>query len=136
MGISNICAIVGYGEENNPIARALKITRLSGTESQDQPMRETSSETPSPGTTTARNEQFTNARKLLFMRTYDIVCRRFGDRNILPFLHVTLVFVHHLTFYPEAMAHLTPHFPWKLTTDIKGNKGVRTSQSSAVCSVP
>jgi hypothetical protein len=97
--------------ENNPIAQALKI---SGTESQDQTMRETSSEIHSPNTTTANNEQFPNARKL-FTGTYNIVCRRFDDPNILPFLHVTLVLIHHLTFYPEAMAHLVPHFPWKLT---------------------
>ncbi|KAL2014991.1 hypothetical protein VTK56DRAFT_6550 [Thermocarpiscus australiensis] len=116
MGISNICAILGYGDENNPIAQALKVARSSGTESQDQPMQETSSETRSPNRTTANanNEQFPNARKL-FAGTYNIVCRRFCDPNILPFLHVTLVFVHHLTFHPEAMAHLAPHFPWKLT---------------------
>ncbi|KAK4239733.1 hypothetical protein C8A03DRAFT_42664 [Achaetomium macrosporum] len=129
MGISNICAVLGYGDENNPIAQALKITRSSGTESQDQPMQETSSESPSPNTTTAHNEQFSNARKL-FAGTYNIVCRRFGDPNILPFLHVTLVFVHHLTFYPEALAHLVPHFPWKLTAYML-NTLVGSSSSSS-----
>jgi hypothetical protein len=114
MGISNICAILGYGNKNNTIAQALKITRSTGTESQEQPTQETSSETLSHATTAVNTEQFPNARKL-FAGTYNIVCRRFGDPNILPFLHVTLAFVHHLTFYPEAMAHLAPHFPWKLT---------------------
>ncbi|KAL2268505.1 hypothetical protein VTJ83DRAFT_3351 [Remersonia thermophila] len=51
----------------------------------------------------------------LFVSTYDIVCRRFADNNTLPFLHTTLVFVHHLTFCPDGMAYFAPHFPWKLT---------------------
>ncbi|KAK3304920.1 uncharacterized protein B0T15DRAFT_559038 [Chaetomium strumarium] len=114
MGISNIYAILGYGDANSPITCALKITRSSGTESQDQPMQETSSEITSSINTIADDGYFYNARKL-FTGTYDIVCRRFGDPNILPFLHVTLVFVHHLTFYPEAIDHLAPYFSWKLT---------------------
>ncbi|KAL2018448.1 hypothetical protein VTK56DRAFT_804 [Thermocarpiscus australiensis] len=112
VGISNICAITGYGNENNPIAQALKITRPKNAESQDQPMQEASLEPRSSNVTA--DKQFPNTRKL-FTGTYDVVCRRFGDPNILPFLHVTLVFIHHLTFCPEAMAHVAPHFPWKLT---------------------
>jgi hypothetical protein len=72
----------------------------------------TASEAPSPNTTPV--EQLPNALRLL-TGTYHIVCRRFGDPNVLPFLHVNLVFVHHLTFCPDAMAHVAPHFPWKLT---------------------
>jgi hypothetical protein len=51
----------------------------------------------------------------LFIQTYDIVCRRFGDPNILPYLNTTLVFVYHLTFYPEAISRIASKFPWKLT---------------------
>jgi hypothetical protein len=114
MAISNICAVTGYGDESNPIAAALKAFSRANpkttTESQDQPMQDaTSFEAPS---TPAK--QLPNALRLL-AGTYDIVCRRFGDPNILPFLHVTLVFVHHLTFCPDAMAHVAPRFPWKLT---------------------
>ena len=53
--------------------------------------------------------QFFNARRL-FIDTYNAVCRTSGDPNIVPFLHVTLVFVYHLTFCPGAMAHLASHF--------------------------
>jgi hypothetical protein len=117
MGISNICSVTGYGDESNPIAAALKAFSRANpkrtTESQDQPMQDaTASETPSPNTTPVK--QLPNALRLL-TGTYHIVCRRFGDPNVLPFLHVTLVFVHHLTFCPDAMAYVAPHFPWKLT---------------------
>jgi hypothetical protein len=77
----------------------------------------TASETPSPNAkdvTPNSANQLPNALPLL-AGTYDVVCRRFGDPNILLFLHVTLVFIHHLTFCPDAMAYVAPYFPWKLT---------------------
>ena len=86
-----------HGNETNPIVKALKDTH----DSQDQAMQETAP------------KDLTDALRL-FNGTVDVVCRRFGDPNILPFLHVTLVFLHHLTFYPDAMAHVAPSFPWKL----------------------
>lgn len=113
IGISNICALLGYGDESNPIAQALKITRPSHTKSQDQPMPDL--ETPaSPSPSVTAGKQFLSACKL-FNATYNAVCRRSGVPNTLPFLHVTLVFIHHLTFFPDAMTHVAPHFPWKLT---------------------
>ncbi|KAK4102908.1 hypothetical protein N658DRAFT_485116 [Parathielavia hyrcaniae] len=122
MAISNICALTGYGDQANPISAALQAfsrDHLKPPESQDQPMQEvaSTSEAPSPRATTAAPDstnQLPNALRL-FTGTYGVVCRRFGDPNILPFLHVSLVFVHHLTFCPDAMAYLAPHFPWKLT---------------------
>jgi hypothetical protein len=121
MAISNICCVTGYGDQANPITAALKAfsrANLKTTEAQDQPMQDAApSESPSPNSkvsTPNSSKQLPNALRLL-TGTYDIVCRRFGDPNVLPFLHVTLVFIHHLTFCPDAMAYLAPHFPWKLT---------------------
>ena len=51
----------------------------------------------------------------MLVGTYNVVCRRFADSNILPYLHVTLAFVFDLTFLPDAIAHVAPVFPWKLT---------------------
>ncbi|KAK4243403.1 hypothetical protein C7999DRAFT_36275 [Corynascus novoguineensis] len=125
MAISNICAIHGYGDKSNPISAALKAfshtNHSNATNSQDQPMQDAASATTASEKTQAtpseqidQNNRFPNALRL-FTETYDIVCRRFGDPNVLSFLHVTLVFIHHLTFSPDAMAHVAPHFPWKLT---------------------
>ena len=89
--------MTGWGDENNPISKALKAgarRRL--------------------GRVCSNTKQFHNALRL-FAGTYNIVCRRFGDPNILPYLHVSLVFIHHLTLHPDAMAHIAPRFPWKLT---------------------
>ncbi|KAK4107100.1 hypothetical protein N656DRAFT_720760 [Canariomyces notabilis] len=107
IGISNSCAVIGYGSESNLIFKAIKGTRPND-ESQDQPMHESGVEPPLP-------KELADALRL-FNGTYNVVSRRFGDPNILPYLHVTLVFVYHLTFYPEAMVYMARAFPWKLTS--------------------
>jgi hypothetical protein len=48
-------------------------------------------------------------------RTHVVILQRFGDTNILPYLHVTLVFMHHLTFLSEVIDLVAQEFPWKLT---------------------
>ncbi|KAL1841014.1 hypothetical protein VTJ49DRAFT_7530 [Mycothermus thermophilus] len=119
-GISNICALCGYGDETNPIAVSFVTFARSSLQSSGTATagRDQSTSAPStsgfPKTGMPSSEQRPEALRL-FVDTYDIVCRRFGDSNILPFLHATLVFVYHLTFCPEGMAYLAPHFPWKLT---------------------
>jgi hypothetical protein len=120
MAISNVCAVTGYGDENNPVTAALKTAaHLRPQSSDDTPMQDAGSEAAaSPSSKTAANpKQLPNALRL-FAGTYDVVCRRFGDPNILPFLHVSLVFLHYLTFCPDAMAHVAPHIPWKLTASM------------------
>lgn len=47
----------------------------------------------------------------LLAGTYNIVCRRFGDPNTLPLLYVSLVFIRHFTFYPDAIANVAPPLP-------------------------
>jgi hypothetical protein len=76
----------------------------------------TASEAPPSSNTTPAKQHTAPVKQLpstlrLLVGTYDIC--RFGDPNVLPFLHVTLVFVHHLTFCPDAIAHVAPHLPWK-----------------------
>ena len=47
-------------------------------------------------------------------RTHVVIFQRFGDTNILAYLHVTLVFVHHITFLSEVIELVGQQFPWKL----------------------
>ncbi|KAK3371626.1 hypothetical protein B0T24DRAFT_650510 [Lasiosphaeria ovina] len=108
IGISNYAAILGYGSNRNPIFSAIKQIRSS--ESHDQHMLGGWAEDSTP--------QELVASLKLANGTHDVVLRRFGDPNILPYLHVILVFVHYLTFAPAAMSYLAPGFPWKLTAHI------------------
>ena len=105
IALSNLCAIVGYGNESNPIYNAIR--QEEGDDSQDQVMTGSELE-PAVPKDVAGPLRFTNG-------IHNIVLRRFGDMNILPYLHVTLVFLYHLTYHPEAMAYVAPGFPWKLT---------------------
>lgn len=53
---------------------------------------------------------------LLFaVRIYKTVIRHVGDANTLPFIHTMLVFLDHMTRYPDAIEHLEDGIPWKLT---------------------
>lgn len=110
MGISNICAVTGYGDHANRITAALKVfscANLDTTNPQDQP---------------AQDSAFA-ARSLspacrLFTRTHALACDHSANPATLPFLHVILVFVHHLMFCPDALAYLAPYFPWKATAEL------------------
>ncbi|KAM7209737.1 EST/SMG-like protein 1 [Naviculisporaceae sp. PSN 640] len=105
IGLSNICAIVGYGNDSNPIYNVIKQVDMG--DSQDHFMTGNEMEPAVP-------KDLEDALKLA-NSTHGIVLKRFGDLNILPYLHVTLAFIYHLTYYPEAMAYVAPGYPWKLT---------------------
>lgn len=53
---------------------------------------------------------------VLANRTHNVILRRFGDTNILPYLHTTMVFMHHLTSLPAAINLVGQDYPWKLTS--------------------
>ncbi|KAK0749220.1 hypothetical protein B0T18DRAFT_427375 [Schizothecium vesticola] len=104
MAIVNPCAIIGYGADSNPIYNIIKPTRPA--EQQDQPM-------AGSGIDDQASKDLAKALRF-WNRTNEVVLKRFGDPSILPYVHATLVFVYHLTFYPDAMALVAPTFPWKL----------------------
>ena len=49
------------------------------------------------------------------VRTYEIILRRWGDKNTLSCLHTIMVFIYYMSRFPAAMAHLEGRYPWKLT---------------------
>jgi hypothetical protein len=68
----------------------------------------------SPSDHTAQSlSSFRNAQRLS-NSTLKIVLQRIGDPNVLPFIHVTLVFMFNMTCYPGAMRYLQADFPWDL----------------------
>jgi len=101
--------LLGYGDDRNPIMKAFK--QQDSGEQQDQVMED------SGAPDIAARTQLVDAL-FLVNGTHDIVLRRFGDPNILPNLHVTLVFLFHVSFYSEAKGHLDPGFPWKLLSEM------------------
>jgi hypothetical protein len=56
---------------------------------------------------------FGNAKRLS-NSTLRIVLQRIGDPNVLPFIHVTLIFMFKMSRFPGAMQFLQEDFPWDL----------------------
>ncbi|KAI9832773.1 MAG: hypothetical protein M1819_003993 [Sarea resinae] len=54
---------------------------------------------------------FNNSKRLTFS-TFDIALQRFGDPNVLPHIHVSLVFIHYLRSVDEAMKLIEYDVPW------------------------
>ncbi|KAI1456823.1 hypothetical protein F4805DRAFT_467842 [Annulohypoxylon moriforme] len=108
IAISTCCALLSYGQDDNVILKALRPQHTEESADSDPSFEKAISEyKPS------RTEE--GALKL-FEGTCDIVLRRLGDLNTLPFLHVVLVFIFHLTHFPGAMPYIEKRFPWKLVS--------------------
>ena len=48
----------------------------------------------------------------LFVQTLNVNCERLGDPNVLSFLHVTLIFLLHVSRFPIAMRLLEREISW------------------------
>jgi hypothetical protein len=98
MAIPLACSLIGYGNSTHFMMRLLSRR----------------SEEPQGTNEDGPDEMFKHA--LAFnMRTYEIVVRRWGDLNCLPFIHTFFVWMHHVSLKPHAMVHIEEHFPWTLT---------------------
>ncbi|KAK2770408.1 hypothetical protein CKAH01_14751 [Colletotrichum kahawae] len=103
IGVALGCSLLEYGSESNVIMRIIK----SGARA-DEP------DTAMQGVEAAApSQKFLDALDFA-CRTHDVVFGRFGDPNVIPYLHVTLSFLYHLTKFPAAMAHIESKIPWKL----------------------
>ncbi|KAK3355314.1 hypothetical protein B0H65DRAFT_544574 [Neurospora tetraspora] len=107
IAIANCCAIIGWGNEKNPVYRAIKAKASVSDESRDQTMTGTEGAEPDLQLVTALR---------LANRTHDVVFRQQDDLNVVPYLHATLAFVYHMISLPEAMVHFAPEFPWRLVS--------------------
>src|SRR5438552_4052512 len=101
-------SLVSYGSEDNVILRNIKPQRPDDTLG-DVAMDGATLNQDSPGEVFELAVAFAN-------QTHEIVLRRFGDPNVLPYFHVTMVFIYHVSFFPAAIALLEKNFPWKLVS--------------------
>src|SRR4051794_39188095 len=118
IGIASCCSIVSYGDAKGPVFNAIKNKAIQA--SVDQPMSDVGATGPDDDQAMAASvpdatmKQVTDAITLANC-THNLVLRRFGDTNILPYLHTVLVFMHDLTSLPAAMDLVGSEYPWKLT---------------------
>ncbi|KAB5566918.1 hypothetical protein GE09DRAFT_1273977 [Coniochaeta sp. 2T2.1] len=100
VGMIACCAIAGYGNERHPFFEAIRnpLSERQG----EQPLEELDVPKETTDAITLAN------------RTHTVIFQRYGDDNILPYIHVTLVFMYRLTFIPEVNNLVAREFPWKL----------------------
>ncbi|KAK6956282.1 hypothetical protein Daesc_001557 [Daldinia eschscholtzii] len=108
IAISDCNGLLSYGQDDNVILKAIR---------PQHPEEMAESGTGAENALREYKPSKTEEGALkLFGVTCDVVLRRLGDFNILPFLHVVLVFVFHLTHYPNALFFIEKTFPWKLVS--------------------
>jgi hypothetical protein len=104
IAIANHVAMLGFASKDNVLMKALYPSKddtdvqMLGASSNDMSL------IMSP---------FKNAQRLS-NATLEIVLQRIGDPNVLPFIHVTLCFMLHMSRHPGAMDPLEADFPWEL----------------------
>ncbi|KAK2035739.1 hypothetical protein LZ31DRAFT_485986 [Colletotrichum somersetense] len=104
IGISLACAILEYGSASNLVVRSIESEKGEGKQNDD------------PNTLSA-HPGFLNAIELA-AQTHDVVLRRSSDANVLPYLHVTLSFLHHMSKLKMAMGYIGVRMPWKLIMSV------------------
>ncbi|KAK2005908.1 hypothetical protein LZ32DRAFT_545056 [Colletotrichum eremochloae] len=96
------CAILKYGSESNCMMMAIKTSR---TEDSDVPIEDSE--------TSVMSQKFLDALDFA-VRTHNVVFLRFADPDVNPYLHVTLSFLYHMSYFATAMGYIEAKMPWKL----------------------
>ncbi|KAG4030876.1 hypothetical protein MFRU_010g00100 [Monilinia fructicola] len=103
IAISNNVAMLGFASKENPLMKAITSPE---NESVDIDMDVTQDES-SPSMIAFKHAQSLSNSAL------EIVLQRIGDPNVLPFIHISLVFIFRMSHFPGAMDLLAPAFPWQ-----------------------
>ncbi|RDL41591.1 TPR-like protein [Venustampulla echinocandica] len=98
IAIANYVAMLGFAAKDNPVMRAI---------SPSEEEVEVSQIAESPAVISFRNAQ------RLSNSTSEIILNRVGDPNVLPFIHVILIFMRFMADSPDAMGLLEADFPWE-----------------------
>jgi hypothetical protein len=100
ISVANCVAMLGFASKDNVLMKAMT--------SSDIEME------GSPSDHTSQSESSFRNAKRLSNSTLRIVLQRIGDPNVLPFIHVTLIFMFNMSRFPGAMRFLHADFPWGL----------------------
>ena len=122
IAIANSVAMLGFASKENPLMRA-----ISSDESDvDTQMTGDSADDLSFWTLSFRNAEYLNNA------TLEIVLERIGDPNVLPFIHVTLVFLLRLSRHPAAAHLVEANLPFTLLAIMLNTLLVTLGASSTI----
>ncbi|PTB40374.1 hypothetical protein M441DRAFT_90630 [Trichoderma asperellum CBS 433.97] len=103
MGISITCSLFRFGNDSNVLKNAITPKRSDDMDITGEVI------SPEAIPTDVFHQSLSFA-----VQTLEIVIRRWGDMNILPFLHTQMVFLHHLSKFPSAIKFIEHKYPWRL----------------------
>ncbi|KAH7009083.1 uncharacterized protein B0I36DRAFT_426187 [Microdochium trichocladiopsis] len=107
--VANSCAIMGYGKEDNFIAKAFQ-QKAEPAEAQTLTQEATPHDTaPDPDVQDALR---------LANGTAGVVLKRRGDDSVFPFFHVSLAFLYHAAQYNNVVGTVGRSFPWELVCEL------------------
>jgi hypothetical protein len=101
IAITNSNAMLGFGSKDNPLMEAIESLPEQLDDSEEL---------------LSKDEFFCSARKLTH-ETLEIALRRLGDPNVLPLVHVSLVFMHFICRYAPIQCLVQIDFPWQSLVD-------------------
>lgn len=104
IAISNHVSMLGFASKDNPLMKA--ISPSPEDKAADVDMDEARVES-SPSMIVFKHAQHLSNSSL------EIVLQRIGDPNVLPFIHISLVFIYRMSHFSGAMDLLAPAFPWQ-----------------------
>ena len=107
IAVANNVAMLGFAAKDNILMKAIAAlpdgdVRMTGD-------LHTSGEDDKSSRTFKHAQRLSNA-------TLKIILQRIGDPNVLPFIHVTLLFMYNMSQHACAMELLEVEFPWELLT--------------------
>jgi hypothetical protein len=105
IAVANNVAMLSFASKDNALMKLISPSIKDG-ERPDIPMEGGFSDASSQSMSYFQNVQH------LSNETTEIVLQRIGDPNVLPFIHVTLVFIYFMSRRPGTMSFLQATFPW------------------------
>lgn len=108
IAVANIVAMLGFASKENVLMSAIE---SSSDKASDHVVAGSSPFELS----TALMRSFESSERLT-NATLEIVLQRIGDPNVLPFIHVSLVFMYFMSRHPRAIRLLETNFPWQSLT--------------------
>ena len=102
IAVANSVAMLGFASPDNILMRAIS------------PPSKDDEDTQMEGTSTDDISLSFKSAQRLNNSTLSIVLERIGDPNVLPFIHVTLVFMYRMSRHSGAMDIVRADFPWEL----------------------
>jgi len=109
IGITEICSILGYGSDENPITAALKGTHPGTSLAGPATEKKTAS---LPDSTAGVQQTLTFRQSIRLAHSISrVILGRFDDPNILPYVHVTLCFLYYASMNSVDAEIILPSYP-------------------------